>query len=56
MQQPVSVSLDLTAEAAYVAYRLLRNGERVAYTRHVNTVVKADFDVDLLTLAYNYFD
>jgi hypothetical protein len=50
MQQPVSVSLDLTAETAYVAYRLLRSGERVAYTQHVNDVVKADFDVDLLML------
>jgi hypothetical protein len=50
MQQPVSVSLDLTDETGYVAYRLLRSGERVAYTRHVNDVVKADFDVDLLML------
>jgi hypothetical protein len=56
MQQPVSISLDLTAETAYVAYRLLRSGSRVAYTRHVNDVVKADFDVDLLMLAYNCFD
>jgi hypothetical protein len=50
MQQPVSASLDLTAQTAYVAYRLLRSGERVAYTRDVNDVVKADFDVDLLML------
>lgn len=33
MQQPVSVSLDLTAETGYVADRVLRSGERVAYTR-----------------------
>jgi hypothetical protein len=50
MQQPVSASLDLTAQTAYVAYRLLRSGERVAYTRDVNDVVKADFDVDVLML------
>jgi hypothetical protein len=50
MRQPVSVSLDLTAETGNVAYRPLRSGECVAHTRHVNDVVKADFDVDLLML------
>jgi len=40
----------LAAETAYVAYRLLRSGERAAYTRHINDVVKADFDVDLVML------
>jgi len=50
MQQPVSVSLGLTADTACVAYRLLRSGKRVAYTRHVNDVVRAAFDVGLLVL------
>jgi hypothetical protein len=50
MQQPVGVSLDLTADTAYVAYRFPRSGERAAYTQHVNDVVRVDFDVDLLML------